>query len=349
LTTTQQYELNPTLILLADNDGDSWQIESSTTRPRYAVDDPRVIRVLSMCASLPPSPLSAFESLLRRETGSAELVRDLVEREILTATSQRPDVELPPATNQFHYGTRNHPFLYMRSLGAIVRDNLRMQQYEREASPPPAQLVLDYLDEVRLTSLHGDVPAVSDDSRAHSLLGVGSELHDRVSTIFDGVFGIRAVFEERWDQWQDGTRMYQYETLSKGVPSGGGMHPTECFGLARGAGDRDWLSFHYCAPHNSLGILQTSIDHPDATSRAGAVVDLFVISRLERAMWRYRDSRSARAVVLDAGHVMGLLAQLSEALGLGFDVTTDLDDDAVRDLFGLPPMFQPMFVARIGF
>lgn len=343
------YQLNPALIVL-DSDGDGVvQIETSTRRPRYAVHDGRLLRVLHSFGSLPASPVAAFESLLGREMGSEVTIQELINHEILTpAGGGQLDVQLPAATHQFHFGTRNHPFLYMRSLDAIVRDNARMKEYEREAPPPPARLVLDYVEEVALTSLNGDVPACSGESPAQALLGVGSALHDQVSVLLDGTFGIRAVHAERWDEWADGTKMYQYETLSKAVPSGGGMHPTECFGVARGGEGEECFAFHYCAPHNSIGVLRQRSPGTDPQPSRARDLELVVVSRLERAMWRYRDSRSARAVILDAGHVLGLLAQLCSALDLTLEVTTEVDEDEATGLYGLPPLFVPMFAARIS-
>lgn len=88
------------------------------------------------------------------------------------------------------------------------------------------------------------------------------------------------------------------ERVRKTNPSGGAKHPTEAWlevGKAWGGLQRGMYA--YDAQNHALA----QADIP-TSGRTG--LNLSVRSRLERAMWRYRDPRSSRAALFDAGHVI---------------------------------------------
>ncbi len=88
------------------------------------------------------------------------------------------------------------------------------------------------------------------------------------------------------------------ERVRKANPSGGAKHPTEAWlEVGKAWGDLQRGMYAYDAQNHAL--VQT--DMP-ISGRTG--LNLSVRSRLERAMWRYRDPRSSRAVLFDAGHVI---------------------------------------------
>lgn len=102
------------------------------------------------------------------------------------------------------------------------------------------------------------------------------------------------------------------ERVRKANPSGGAKHPTEGWlelsgtwqGIASGC-------YVYDAQHHRL------VGMPGLSGQPGdAPFTLSVRSRVERAMWRYRDSRSTRAVLLDAGHVVENILMLLELFGV---------------------------------
>ncbi|GAB3475454.1 hypothetical protein GCM10027521_05280 [Amycolatopsis cihanbeyliensis] len=101
------------------------------------------------------------------------------------------------------------------------------------------------------------------------------------------------------------------ERVRKANPSGGAKHPTEGW-LEMG---HSWCGIqpgtYFYDPENHA-LVQTETQTP---ASAGAGLTLSVRSRLERAMWRYRDPRSSRAVLFDAGHVIENLFILLRFLG----------------------------------
>jgi len=146
--------------------------------------------------------------------------------------------------------------------------------------------------------------------------------------------------------------------LLKSIPSGGARHPTEVF-LA--AFDLDGILpavYHYNVEHHRLDRVRKG-QHRDAFTHA--TLDLFeradqppaaalvFTSRVERAMWRYRDPRSFRAVMVDVGHAMMAFRHAAELLGfraLGFQ---KMRDGEIAGLCAVDRVTQPpIYVATLG-
>jgi SagB-type dehydrogenase family enzyme len=216
----------------------------------------------------------------------------------------------------YHSATRSHPFLDMSAgYSAFAADNNLMSSYRERQSPPSVYLDLDYqalLPLQRCTDLSD--PYLRSDPVQHLAL------------LFDGTFGSRAKLprytDEIWDYSQD-------ELLLKAIPSGGARHPTEAFALIRYPGVEAGL-YHYNVRENALGRLA---DYPspvaiarlsevilDSVSQPGtaASIVVFFVSVVQRAMFRYRDPRSFRAIVVDTGHAIGQLTELGEYLGFQY-------------------------------
>jgi SagB-type dehydrogenase family enzyme len=149
----------------------------------------------------------------------------------------------------------------------------------------------------------------------------------------------------------------QGEFLHKSIPSGGARHPTEVFLVAFDGGPVLAGVHHYNVEHHRLDLIRAG-DYFEVCARTtfdlfkkfdSPPIALVVFTALyERAMWRYRDPRSWRAVMVDIGH--GLMAMRRVAAALGFAQYTyqKFDDDALCDLLGLNPVRQtPLFVGTL--
>jgi hypothetical protein len=69
----------------------------------------------------------------------------------------------------------------------------------------------------------------------------------------------------------------------------------------------------------------------------------------ERSMWRYRDSRSWRAPVMDIGHVIGAYRTVLTRLGLVHATTRHFDDAAVATILDVELLqLTPMSVIAFG-
>ncbi|MFD5425932.1 hypothetical protein [Streptomyces sp. NPDC127084] len=100
----------------------------------------------------------------------------------------------------------------------------------------------------------------------------------------------------------------------KSSPSGGARHPTD-LGVILGSGWPAPLrgSWWYDGDRHSL--VRAEAGFPVTASLPLSGVAFIVSSHVERAMWRYRDVRAFRPVLIDAGHVLETLDLAVQATG----------------------------------
>ncbi len=96
-------------------------------------------------------------------------------------------------------------------------------------------------------------------------------------------------------------------------PSGGARHPTEgVVLLPNGLGEIQAGAYIYDVERHGL-IESPEHSHLVHPLRSRATFGIVVRSRVERAMWRYRELRAWRPVLLDAGHIIETLSLLLAA------------------------------------
>ena len=133
------------------------------------------------------------------------------------------------------------------------------------------------------------------------------------------------------------------------APSAGALHPLEAYVLTADG------FFHY-EPREHRLILRSERDLRDAlgdsalgqetVSLAPAV---FVLAGVyERTEHKYGSQRAPRYVHLEAGHAAQNLLLEAVALGLGGTPVGAFDDAAVREVLGLPPEEQPLYLVVVG-
>lgn len=114
--------------------------------------------------------------------------------------------------------------------------------------------------------------------------------------------------------------------LRKTVPSGGGKHPTECVvifpipyeGIPKGIYVYD-VKKHILVDEND----RYDEDIFDYLPN-DEIVGFLIRSRLERPMWRYRDIRSYRPVLIDAGHCVEMMRQFFSMQGNQTSISSPL-------------------------
>jgi SagB-type dehydrogenase family enzyme len=237
----------------------------------------------------------------------------------------------------YHESTRDYPFVQMNEPGAIARDTRRMHEYHDEATQP---LLYQHLggDVVELPRRGRDESHDDWLRRLTHSERLGSE---GIGLLLDVCFGERGRMRVA-----DGT-----QCLLKSIPSGGGRHPTEVFvatfevpgGIPAGV-------YHYDAQHHRLEQVRRG-QHRDAF--AHATFDLFTryerapaavlafTSLVERAMWRYREPRSFRAVLVDVGHAVMAYRQVARMLGFRTFAYPKMRDGELADLLGVDRVAQP--------
>jgi len=236
----------------------------------------------------------------------------------------------------YHESTRDYPFLQMSVPGAFAHDTGRMHGYRSEAPQPPLYQHLGG----HVVELPRPRAGQSADEWLESLTATGRLGQEGISLLLDVCFGERGRVKVA-----DGS-----ECVLKSIPSGGGRHPTEVFlaafdvaGIAAGI-------YHYDVEHHRLEEVRSG-QHRDAV--AHATFDLFTryptqpvaalvfTSLVERAMWRYRDPRSFRAILVDVGHAVMAYRQVARMLGFRTFAYPKLRDGAISELLGIDRFAQP--------
>ena len=101
------------------------------------------------------------------------------------------------------------------------------------------------------------------------------------------------------------------DCIRRTSPSGGARHPTEPVIIIREALDGVPVGTYFYnamehalvrTPHNHYGLDSWAVDAP---------VSLVLWLKVERAMWRYRDLRALRPVLMDVGHIVETISFLA--------------------------------------
>lgn len=244
----------------------------------------------------------------------------------------------------FQEATRSYPFLQMNEKTAFDRDDQRMEEYLREEPVPPLYLNVQTGHTLSLPKLHVGESASArlDELSAEQRRGV-----EGVGLLLDICFGERRRVRFK----------VQGEFLGKAVPSGGARHPTEAFFVALPGGPFEPGVYHYNVARHELAAVRVG-DYRTQIERA--TFDLFrrytetpvgvlvIASLWERAMWRYRDARSARAPFMDAGHALMAYRTVAKLLGFGYYASQKMQDDAVCELLKCDPLrLTPLYAGTL--
>ena len=225
----------------------------------------------------------------------------------------------------------------MKALGPAppaVRE--RSAAAERLALPAVAPTPLDALLDGRVTCRNFD------DARALTSV--------ELAAVLFRTFGARVV-----DAHAPGL-----DLLKKGVPSAGGLHPTEAYLLVQRVDDVATGLYHYHAIDHALEPIR-ALDAAEATRLARTFVSaqpyfvnapVFVIpaARFRRNFWKYRNhSKAYRALVLDVGHLSQTLYLAATELGLAAFITAAINEVDIEAAFGLDPLEEgPLAVMGFG-
>ncbi|RLU81106.1 hypothetical protein CTZ27_33230 [Streptomyces griseocarneus] len=336
----ESFQRNPALLVAVDKVEGCQQFTMSVQdgRPPLVVDDPRLLAAVS---SLPSYGFLRADVLkCWAEAGMGDVAEAMWEfctgdtRLIVPSGTQQPHAG-------YHGATRNYPFLDMSTQSSFATDNQLMRSYMNADGYPSVYLELPYDSRWPLPRAEETV----------SRRGIRT-VNDELALLVDGTLGERA----RRDYADDG-RHLQVELIHKAVPSGGSRHPTEGLLYLR-IGELPEGLYHFNVRERALDRLScqpAATDLADACpglaellaepSEALAVV--LLASRVERAMWRYRDPRSFRAVVLDVGHAVQHVAELGTWLGWTWTDLPGVDTRALETHVGLDDETMPLIAAGV--
>jgi hypothetical protein len=248
-----------------------------------------------------PTVLRLLLAHSRGEAIEPGAVEQLRASDLLTDNTSSP--KYGTFLSRFQQSVFNYPFFDYSTPKTFQTDRDLMAAYEEEeASPPPwtrrdgRSVALPPVDWANLTT-----PA----EKQFAANGSAALDLPRLAAILRFTFGPISVLPSL------GKRLHYRRTS----PSGGAKHPTECWiiisepweGLSPG-------TYVYDCANHTLVLVDPALATPGCVTMSPLAFS--IRSRVERPMWRYRDGRSFRAVLLDAGHIIETLATLLGDLGI---------------------------------
>lgn len=353
-----QYRLHPGLLIYpASISGDRVLIaEVSSSEPPLILRHPRIPSAL---INLPEQfSVEDAHTAWNLDPELAELASALWEVIVneglaIPVGSEDPLLERTTAWREFGWAeastyqeaTRDYPFLKMDEPNAFPIEEARMVDYA-SVLPPPC------IYQTRPGLAHIELPPrmKSEESPTKRLESLSCDQRrglEGLGFLFDFCFGER------------GTEPFgvQGRFLRKTIPSGGARHPTEVFYVAFSDGALEPGVYHYNVEYHRLDCVNPG-DHRLTCEHA--TFDLFqkfktppfglmiFTSLVERAMWRYREARSARAVLVDVGHGLMAFRGIAEALGINVYTYQKVRDAELSSLLRIDPLVQlPLFVGTL--
>jgi putative peptide maturation dehydrogenase len=243
-------------------------------------------------------------------------------------------VDVEQAGRDLAENTRSALVDHLGEAPPVVRERCRPD--ERVSLERQVPAALDALLDRRVTCRNFDR------TRALSLAQFSSVLYR--------TYGARAV-----DEYAPGVHL-----LKKGVPSAGGLHPTEAYLLVQRVDGVAPGLYHYHPVDHALEPLRL-VDAEEAAALARRFVaaqawfvDAHVMvvptSRFARTFWKYRRHPKAhRALILDVGHLSQTMYLAATELGLGAFITAAVNEVDIEQAFDLDPLEEgPLAVTGFG-
>ncbi|MFS8104309.1 hypothetical protein LFM09_45105 [Lentzea alba] len=284
-----------------------------TGEPPIIVDDVRLPWSLSAIADRRVTKTEAIAAWSVEPEVAAvaeELWTFLVEHELVTPVLDSKELPVPA----YHVATRDHPFLDMsRRHESVVDDNSMMQIYLHDDAFKYPGVYLD---------LGAELAYSLEDARDLGVEHLWAQPDHHYAFLFSGTFGKRRHLAPYYDPTYN---YMQVELIYKSVPSGGSKHPTEAFLVVLDSAVVEPGVYHFDVCRNGLakldveipGAIQELADREQWRGYKDTVLVLYH-SVVERAMWRYRDARSFRALFVDIGHAEGHLSALASFAGWSY-------------------------------
>ncbi|MGH3938739.1 MAG: nitroreductase family protein [Pseudonocardiaceae bacterium] len=197
----------------------------------------------------------------------------------------------------FHAANVDYPFFDYGS-PSVVEDESQLLDHYAKLWPAP--------------------PAILPRTGRHYALPPGDREQDQELTLSSLGWLLRTVLSPVDEIW---TR--HVTCIRRTVPSGGARHPTELVVvLGRPLEQVPVGAYSYDIATHALVAEPADVHLAYAAGVPDGGFGIVVRSRVERAMWRYRDLRALRPVLIDAGHVVEMVTFLLTRLGITAEVVS---------------------------
>lgn len=276
----------------------------------------------------------AANSCLLRALGDSSSLRETALSEGI-ASSEEDAIDEEPGKSRFFLDTANYPFVDMAAgADGYAIDTETMSRYLGAETPPPACLELPG-DRIRLMHPRDcGIDVLRWNSQAQFAFLIGSAFALTGST----------------GTYKDPTNGYIQQDLAvKCVPSGGSRHPAELFlKISKSPSIPEGL-YHYSTRDSCLvsigrdwGSSCEILEPRDEDNGETWNVEFIIGMMTSRAWYRYREARSARALFVDAGHVVSQMECSAAYVNWSVDFVMNIDtkfgqttDKLPQELIGL--------------
>jgi SagB-type dehydrogenase family enzyme len=244
----------------------------------------------------------------------------------------------------FHYATKN-----VHSAPLAIDDARFNRALKRRSPPPPAVKAYSNRPKVGLPDpkahLCGQLPEVLLTRRTHRSFGAGAVSLEQLSVLLRLTWGFTGHVN------CPGLGPLPVKTS----PSGGARHSLEAYlwcsrveGLTPGI-------YHYRADRHELELLRPGKVKGHLGMLCGyqewvrdCSVLFIMTSVLARVMWRYKNARAYRVILLEAGHVCQTFCLVATWLGLAPFCTAALYDEKIENELDLPADEAVLYAAGVG-
>lgn len=258
-------------------------------------DFPQLLKVLLFCSQGARSEQELIDGDFDLDS---EDVQNLVSAGILLEKEKSASNDDSTYISIYQSLVHNYPFGDYELLETVEAEEALMEEYAGQALPPPSYLAR----KGKLYTLpqlpHHEIP---------------SSFLERLARVLDYTFGAFGTLKGNHGTF-----------LHKISPSGGARHPTEgVVVLGADAGNIPAGVYSYDFAEKALVDSEPEDIKPLMLERfKGCKAAIVVRSRVERPMWRYREPRSYRPIVVDAGHVIETARLLCQHFGSSCQVSS---------------------------
>jgi len=237
----------------------------------------------------------------------------------------------------YHMFCYRYPFLDYEDGTAFVTDIERMGEYEKKSKMPSFFKVYD-AKQFKLT-IPTQFPKIETSHLLETKVAKskGNFDKDKLSIFLYSCFG-------------NTTNRNIKNYITRPVPSGGAKHPTETYIIFPKGSVFPEGVYHYNVRDHSLEQLYFGDiwdEFLDSTYNIykGEYMNKFAFvytSKVDRAMYRYRDLRSTRALLIDEGHLVQNAKLVSRALGLDYISEYKSREDKLKSILQLIDDSEPI-------
>ena len=250
------------------------------------------------------------------------------------------------ASALYHAATRD-----MRYVKSATEGFIAMRNQQRGAGPRPR---FKHYRTARKT------PVPRGDANT-SLMDVRSALHARRTTRDFTVRPVSfpmvaAIVQGTWGLtgWLEGGKFGRLPTRTS--PSGGALHPIECYVVAMRVEGLEPGLYHYDVRRNDLRRLKRGDFRREVVRLASgqrwvgqAAFLCIMTAAFERTLWKYRRENAYRTVWLEAGHFAQTFSLLATSYGLGPFTTAAMQDSRIERFLGLDGIREfPVYLCGAG-